>query len=29
VAESGTSSTITEEVQFSDATTPFIIDLGN
>jgi hypothetical protein len=29
VAESGTSSSITEEVQFSDATTPFIIDLGN
>ena len=29
VAESGTSSTITEEIQFVDATTPFIINLDN
>jgi hypothetical protein len=29
VAESGTSSTITAKVQFTDATKPFIIDLGN
>ncbi|MFT5685987.1 MAG: hypothetical protein ACI8RZ_006942, partial [Myxococcota bacterium] len=29
VAEDGTSSTITAEVEFVDATTPYIIDLAN